>query len=446
MSILYDVLEMISDNLLLIAIINFVDILYNSKNDLLNTYKKRIITSVFMSCIISIIFTQNFFKQIMLLKLFLVFINFLKYILLITYVYKEFNVKFIITSLIIQSICSNTTSALLVLISLFYTQNLYILDIILHLLIRLIVLFIALYINNNDKHNSIKNLTSIIPSYTFVLIMFSLNLSDALIQMTSFNTSKNTLQISLIKIFASLITIFMTVVLLTLLFNVISKKYQSDINTALEKQIETQLYHYEQLEKMNTEIRRFKHDYINHVKCMDSMILSKEFDDLSKYFHKISDSFPNTSFLFETGNYIANAILTEKQVNSPDNILIEFNGVVPKNIDNTDLCIILSNALDNAVEACCLCNEDKKIISVYSGLKHGYFVLKITNPTISVNADGSFATTKSDKTNHGFGLTNIKRTVKKYDGYVSTSCENNIFTLNITFSNTSEKCAIMEQS
>lgn len=437
---------MISDNLLLVAIINFVNILCNSKKSLLKTYKKEIIIAIFTSSIISIIFTQNFFQQITALKLLLVFINFIKYILLTTYVYKEFNVKLVIISFIIQFLCSNITSALLVLIFLFNTKNLYILDIILHLLIRLTVLFIVLYINNKDNHDSVKNLMSIIPSYTFVLIILSLNLSDALIQITNFSTSKIEIKISTIKIFASLITIFMTVVLLTLLFNVISKKYQSDINTALEKQIETQLYHYEQLEKMNTEIRRFKHDYINHVKCMDSMIVSKEFDDLSKYFHKISDSFPNTSFLFETGNYIADAILTEKQVNSPDNILIEFNGVVPKNIDNTDLCIILSNALDNAVEACCLCSEDKKIISVYSGLKHGYFVLKITNPTISVNADGSFATTKSDKTNHGFGLTNIKRTVKKYDGYVSTSCENNIFTLNITFSNTSEKCAIMEQS
>lgn len=381
-------------------------------------------------------FYPKFFKQIMLLKLILIFINYFKYILLTAYVYKEFNVKFIITSLIIQSICSNTTSALLVLISLFYTKNLYILDIILHLIIRLTVLFIALYINKKDNHNSIKNLTSIIPSYTFVLIMFSLNLSDALIQMTSFNTSKITIQISLIKIFASLITIIMTVVLLTLLFNVISKKYQSDITTALEKQIATQLYHYEQLEKMNAEFRRFRHDYINHMKCIGSMALNQEYDNILNYLDKLSASFPTSSFLFETGNYIADAILTEKQINSPDNISIEFDGVVSTDIDNVDLCIILSNALDNAVEACCLCDGDKTI-NVYSGFKHGYFVFKIKNPTVNTNVSGRITTTKSDKMNHGFGLANIKRTLKKYDGHLSTSCEDNIFTLNITFSNIS---------
>ena len=71
------------------------------------------------------------------------------------------------------------------------------------------------------------------------------------------------------------------------------------------------------------------------------MLSKKEYDDLFKYLNRLSASFPSPSFLFETGNYIADAILSEKQVNSPDNISIEFDGVIPSNIDNTDLCIIL---------------------------------------------------------------------------------------------------------
>lgn len=427
-------LETVSDIFLLIDIVYFINIQYKNKGNLFALYKKQLITAIFISCIISIIFNQNFFEQIILFKTLLVFINFLKYIFLNAYIYKIFNCRLVITSLIIQFTCSNFTAALLVLFPVNKIKTLYILNIILNLIVRLIVLFIALYINYKDDYGRIQNAISIIPNYTFILIILSLNLSNGLIQTANFNTSKTLIQINMIKVFASLITIFMTVVLLTLLFNVISKKYQSDINTALEKQIETQLYHYKQLEKINAEIRKFKHDYINHVKCMDSMIVSKEYNDLSKYFHKISDSFPNTSFLFETGNYIADAILTEKQINSPDNISIEFDGAIPTDLDNVDLCIILSNALDNAVEACCLC-DGNKIISVYSGLKHGYFVLKIKNPTINTNTNDKSSTTKTDKINHGFGLINIERTVKKYDGYVSIDCSDNIFTLNITFLN-----------
>ena len=425
--------ETLSDNLLLAAIICFANILYSNNENLFSTHKKQIIISILVSCVLSIVFNRNFFEQIVIFKWILILTNFFKYVFLTAFVYKKFNAGLIITSLIIQFLCSNITAALLVFIPVGEIESLYILNIVLHLFVRLIALLIVLHISRKYNHGSIRNLISIIPSYTFVLVVLSLCLSNGLIQTANFNTEKVAVQIYITKIFASLITICMTVILLTLLFNVISKKYQSDINNVLEKQIATQLYHYEQLEKMNAETRRFKHDYINHMKCISYMALNQEYDNILNYIGKLSAAFPASSFLFETGNYIADAILTEKQANSPDNISIQFDGVIPTDIDNTDLCIILSNAIDNAVEACCSYGGDK-IINVYGGFKHGYFVFKIKNPTANTNLNDKITTTKSDKINHGFGLDNIKRALKKYDGYLSTSCEDNVFTINITFS------------
>ena len=310
-------------------------------------------------------------------------------------------------------------------------------NIILHLIIRLIIFIIIIIIKNRSDLSNVQSTVLLIPKHILFLILISLFLLDGLTQTSNYITSNIEKKIELIKILASLHTICTTIIILSLLFYVVSKKYQSDINTALEKQIKTQLYHYEQLEKMNTELRRFKHDYINHMKCISSMALNKEYDNILNYLDKLSAAFPTSSFLFETGNYIADAVLTEKQVNSPDDISIEFDGVVPANINSVDLCIILSNALDNAVEACCLCKGEKKI-NVYSALKHGYFVFKIKNPTVTTNVNDRITTTKSDKINHGFGLSNIKRTLKKYDGHISIDCDNNIFTLNITFLNISE--------
>ena len=198
----------------------------------------------------------------------------------------------------------------------------------------------------------------------------------------------------------------------------------------LKKQISSQLYHYKQFEEINTEIRSFKHDYINHMKCMSSMLSNKEYTELKEYIDNLSSALPTVKYLFETGNYIADAILTEKQRSAPSDITIEFEGVVPTFIDNTDLCTMLSNAIDNAVEACCLCSGNKTI-KVCSGFKHGYFILKIKNPTVNDIEKSNLATTKSDTVNHGFGLFNIRRTVQKYDGHVSTYCEDHIFTLNI---------------
>lgn len=439
--------ETLSDNLLLAAIIYFLNIFYSNNESLFGEHKKQIMISVLVSCFLSVIFNCNFFEQSAIFKWLLILINFFKYIFLTAFVYKKFDARLVTASFIIQFLCSNITAALLVFIPVGDIESLYILNIVMNLLVRLIALFIVLYINRKYNRGSIRNLISIIPSYTFMLVIFSLCLSNGLIQTANFNTEKVAVQIYITKIFASLITICMTVILLTLLFNVISKKYQSDINAVLEKQIATQLYHYEQLEKINTETRRFKHDYINHMKCISYMALNKECDNILDYIGKLSAAFPSSSFLFETGNYIADAILTEKQVNSPDNISIQFDGVIPTGIDNTDLCIILSNAVDNAVEACRLYGGDK-IINVYGGFKHGYYVFKIKNPAAGTNLNGKLTTTKADKINHGYGLDNIKRALKKYDGYLSTSCENNIFTLNITFSGVSalRRCADTERS
>lgn len=437
MNILSTALEVISDSLLFFIISYTAYIIqYNIYTDFL-IYKKRILIAFIISGLISILLSQNYFGQLTFLKFILIILNYSKYILLTAFVYKNFSVKSVLIFLIIQILPTTVTTGLLALVpdKMF---NYHLFNISLLLVVRLIILGGFILIKYKIDYSSMQMLVLTTPSHIYLLIMLALFLSEALNQTVNYITSDINKKIELIKILASLHTICTIIIILSLLLSVAAKKYQSDINDDLKKQIETQIYHYEQLEKLNAEIRRFKHDYINHIKCMSSMAANKEYDDLIDYIDKLSASFPVSAFLFETGNYIADAILTEKQVNSPDNILIKFDGVIPANIDNIDLCIILSNAVDNAVEACCLYDGDR-IINVYSGFKHGYFVLKIKNPTVNIAVSNKSVTTKSDKINHGFGLDNIKRTVKKYDGYVSMTCEDNIFTLNITFSNISEK-------
>lgn len=434
MTIVSTILETASDCILLFTSVCMVYILQYDLFISFSFYKNRILIALTISCFFSIILSQNFLGQLTYFKFILIILNFSKYFLLSIYIYKKLSIRSIFFLFILQYSASTITSGLLTFMPEPLVTN-HLFNITLHLIIRLIIFFIVLTIKNKNDLYSIQMTISMIPKYIFALVLISLFLLDGLTQTANYTTSNIDKKIELIKILASLHTICTTVIILSLLFNVVSKKYQSEINVILKKHLKAQLFHYEQLEKINAEIRRFKHDYINHMKCLSSMALNKEYDNILNYLDKLSAAFPASSFLFETGNYIADAILTEKQISSPDNISIEFEGVIPTDIDDTDLCIILSNALDNAVEACCLCSGDQKI-SVYSGFKHGYFILKIKNPTVNTPVNGKITTTKSDKINHGLGLSNIKRTVKKYNGRFSTTCENNIFTLSIVFSNT----------
>ena len=434
MTILCTALETISDLFMLIIVLFTVKRLIIDANISCIISKKRILISMVISCIISIIFSINFFDSLIYFRWLLILINFSKYILLAAFVYKCISLKTILISLIIQFIGSLTASELMIFTHTELMNKKQLLNVVILLFVRLSMMVFIFILNKKTDYYSAQTIPRLIPIHIYALILLSLFLLSGLIQTANFLTENISVKLQLLKILAVMIAICWGAIIISLIFNVISKKYQSDINSMLKQQVNSQLYHYNQLEKINTEIRSFKHDYVNHLKCIRSMLSNKEYDDLQDYLNSLSSSFPTSSFIYETGNFIADAILTEKQVNTPDDISITFDGVIPTNIDNTDLCIILSNALDNAIEACCSCDNDKTI-NVYSGYKHGYFILKIKNPTVNNFAGDKMSTTKADKINHGFGLANIKRAVQKYSGYVSTSCEDNVFTLNITFMN-----------
>lgn len=92
----------------------------------------------------------------------------------------------------------------------------------------------------------------------------------------------------------------------------------------------------------------------------------------------------------------------------------------------------MSNALDNAIEAC-RALQSQYTIAIFAGKHQGYFVLSIKNPTMcSENFYEIPSTTKSNKEQHGMGLHNIESVVKKYDGQMKIQCENGVFELMIT--------------
>jgi len=111
--------------------------------------------------------------------------------------------------------------------------------------------------------------------------------------------------------------------------------------------------------------------------------------------------------------------------------------MIPENLDiePVDLCIILGNALDNAIEECQRIEDDsvKKEIVLKMICKNDQLFISVANPMSgkAIIRDGRFVTIKPDARNHGFGLKNIESVVQKYDGILDILTENNIFKLNI---------------
>ena len=186
------------------------------------------------------------------------------------------------------------------------------------------------------------------------------------------------------------------------------------------------------------EFRKFKHD-LNH-KLMYLMDLTKnnENDEAVKYIEELIDMKPLYSMVIaDTNNSFLDTLINAKYV-SAVNQGISFN--VKLNIpydlpfNSADLCIILGNALDNAIEA----NVNDKVEAPYINLSITYdmgnLIIVIENSfngVIHRDKDGNIISSKTNKVNHGFGLKSIRDLVLKYSGDMDIEINENTYKLNI---------------
>ncbi|MCM1508558.1 MAG: GHKL domain-containing protein [Ruminococcus flavefaciens] len=166
------------------------------------------------------------------------------------------------------------------------------------------------------------------------------------------------------------------------------------------------------------------------------MLEEKSFSDAEKYIRRLTEKFNEAIPLYKTGNYIADSILSDKSQECKDKkIDFKFKGIIPEqNLDPLELCTILSNALDNAIEANTKVSEVQSYIKIVSDYKNNYWYLKIVNTSFSKSEihNNIINTTKKDIINHGFGLQNISDVVNKHNGEFKIEQSNNEFILEIT--------------
>jgi len=405
---------------------------------------RRVIISSVLIGFVSAIFYSNCFLQNVMIQILFLTVNGAKFCIANFIIYKHSFIRVTLVTLIIQFMCGLFDAAVFLFILQTDTIDDSLINALIFLIVRCIVFIILFIVSKKSYNNFIANFLPKTPNYILAMILINIFISDGLVYTSGFSTTDIQLQTLLIKILAFANTLCLIVVLVSLLTNVLFRQYQKDINKILENQVQIQLKHYEKSEKINTEIRRFRHDYNNHMNCMKSLVQSGRYDELMDYINNISNAFPQSGFLYNTGNYIADAILTDKLENARKNgTNISFKGIISPSINNTDLCIILGNILDNAVEACEKIDGEKEI-SVFGGYQHGYFILIAKNP-ISCHVqteNGIPATTKPDAAYHGFGLQNVESVVKKYDGIMLPECSDDSFTIRLTFNSIQETATV----
>ena len=269
-------------------------------------------------------------------------------------------------------------------------------------------------------------------TYEYILL-FMVNMSFALMEVRIFELYKVTASVRVL----SAITF---ILLISLIIHIIMVREQNtsmnDMIGNLKEPMKQITDSYIEMNEKNTELRRFRHDTKNLLFALSSLISDKKYEQASEYIEKMQEEIEaNKGKAFDTGNFIADALLESKAKTAAQNdIIMTVEGNIPANrIEDVNLVILISNLVDNALEAARQVEGEKKI-EIQSILKKNIWILSVKNSCVQdvVIRENRIETTKEEKESHGFGISNIERVAKKYGGNLKLSCENCVFTARAT--------------
>ncbi len=181
---------------------------------------------------------------------------------------------------------------------------------------------------------------------------------------------------------------------------------------------------------------RLYHDMNHHLQMIYHLAAKNNIPEISEYVNSISAPINELSDMTWSGVDIVDAILNHAVLDAQrKGIEIDVNAEFPKdcNITSDDLCVILFNLLDNAMEASLRYMRqtgNPPCIEVTLRRIHQFLIIKIQNPCIPPRKlFGIFPTTKADARHHGIGLRNVREKVEKYNGSLEMEVDGNIFTV-----------------
>ena len=303
-------------------------------------------------------------------------------------------------------------------------------------IVQMIMLIFLSFCERKDYHRRFRKNLSLLSNSILTLILIMLIFLSGLAASLSVSTEHLNIKMLYIQVFTVVLVVLSLITIIVLLINSISKKHFEQNAELLEEKMRSQLKYYIMLDEKDTEMRKFRHDFRKHMMCVISMLEEGSFSDAENYIRKLTNKFNETVPSYKTGNYIADSILSDKAQECKDKgIIFKFTGVIPeKNLNPLELCTILSNSLDNAIEACTKISGMPTKIRMASDFKNNHWYVKIANTSSSdiKIRNNNVLTTKSDPLNHGFGLQNIKDVVNKHKGEFKIAQIDGDFILEIT--------------
>ena len=226
------------------------------------------------------------------------------------------------------------------------------------------------------------------------------------------------------------------------LFNQYSKLSNDFLEKQLlEKELTFKSKYYYSIEKEHAQVKSVKHDMKNILNTLSYLLESSNATEAKQFLNNLEYKIDKRELIITTGNAVLDMVLNMKLTEAQNrDIRLKTEISIPNNLDISfeDAVILLGNIMDNAIEACNKIAIDKRFINLKISYAPGILYLSLLNPCTKmpiINKEGYFITEKRNYKWHGIGMKNVQNIVKKFDGTMTSTYDDEIFKINIILYN-----------
>lgn len=204
----------------------------------------------------------------------------------------------------------------------------------------------------------------------------------------------------------------------------------------LDRDLSVQKQFYESKLSKEEEIRSLRHDMNGHLTTLSALLKDNKPDEAASYLSGVIKLHGEHKSENLCENPYMNAVLTEYSARCRSNKIsfVCHIGTGERVLPSTELCLIMNNALENAVEASMKLPEGESKIKVQAAVRHNRFLLRISNRYDgAISKAEGLPVTKRAGREHGYGLSNIQQAAQRLGGSMECRTENGYFVLDVQF-------------
>lgn len=229
----------------------------------------------------------------------------------------------------------------------------------------------------------------------------------------------------------------MNIVVFYLINDIVDRETQLYESRIFRIQAKNQAEMYRSISENYDKQKRKTHEYKNQISCIEALVKKNQFTKVEEYVKGIYSRLDKELDVIDTNNVIVNAILNTKYQEAEENkivFVLRVNDLSRLRVEDEDIVTILSNLLDNAIEACKKCETDRRVLKLKFVDEDGMIKIGVRNTfdTPILYENGEIQTTKLVKAEeHGMGIRNIIEVIEKYGGSYAIKNKNQEFFFSI---------------